>query len=178
MRFIKDIFLFDMETSSDNIERAVILQFGSVLLDKENLLEKDHYAAHVRNSLLQETLREHARLAQVDISVMQHAVKPLDFIEQLTTRFKSGVTLAVPNATRLLHLRQAFRKLNIDFPYDLAALDIGTLQYVFGMRMGLKKIPTLSTLAEHFHLTLKNPYDAFERAKLYAQLLRKICAEL
>lgn len=178
MKFIKDIVLFDIETSGSDVDRDVIVQFGAVLLDKDNLLEKGFYATYVRNSLLQETLVAHAHAAHVDLAALQGAPKPLDFIKAVTEQFHADVTLAVPNASRLMFLRQAFRKQATAFPYSLTSLDLWTLQYVYSMRMGLKKIPTLHTLSEQFHFTLNNPYNAFERARLYAALLKKMLASL
>lgn len=68
MKFIKDIVLFDLETSGADIDRDVIVQFGAVLLDKDNLLEKAYYTTYVRNSLLQETLLAHATAAKIDVA--------------------------------------------------------------------------------------------------------------
>ncbi len=178
MRFIKDILLIDLETSGPDVERDVVVQFGAVLLDKDNLLEKANYSTYVRNSLLSETLQGHAASVRVDISVLQNSPKPLDFIKEVTTRFRPDATLAVPSASQLFSFRQMFRKQATAFPYDLSVIDLWTLYYTFGMRIGLKKIPSLHTLLDHFHLRISNPYDAFERVKLQAEVLRKILKEV
>jgi DNA polymerase III alpha subunit (gram-positive type) len=178
MKFIKDLLLFDLETTGPDVDRDVVLQFGAVLLDKYNLIEKSHFSTYLRNSLLADILGQHARLARVDVEVMQNGLKPLDFLKELESRFSGQVTLAVPNLSRFLFLRQAFKKQSNTFPFELNALDLWSLYYVYGMRVGLKKIPSLSTLVEHFHLTLKNPYDAYERARAQASVLRRVCEEL
>lgn len=177
MKFIKDVLLFDIETSGADLDRDVIVQFSAVLLDKDNLLEKAFYTSYVRNSLLQETLLAHAAAAKIDVVLLQNGVKPLDFLKALAEKFPGDITLAAPNASRVFFLRQAFKKQASAFPYSLTHFDLWTLQYVHSLRTGLRKIPTLHTLAEQYHLTLKNPYDAFERVRLYAVLLRKMLSE-
>lgn len=177
MRFIKDIFLFDLETSGPDLERDVVLQFAGILLDKDNLLQKAQYTTYVRNSLLSETLQTHANVLKVDILVLQKAPKPIDFLKDIAAHFKSEVTLAVPSSSHLFFFRQAYRKQTAVFPYELSVIDLWTLYYTFGMRMGLKKIPSLHTLLDHFNLRIQNPYDAFHRVQLEAEVLRKILKE-
>ena len=43
MKFIKDILLFQIETTGPNIDRDSIIQLSAVLLDKDNLLEKNFF---------------------------------------------------------------------------------------------------------------------------------------
>jgi DNA polymerase III alpha subunit (gram-positive type) len=178
MRFIKDILLFDVETSGPDVDRDVMVQFGAVLLDKDNLLEKALFNSYIRNSLLQETLAEQAKNAHTNLGLLQTAPKPLDFLKAFQEQFAGEFTFAVPGPNRLFFLRQAFRKQNIAFPYELQSLDLWTLYYVYSVRMGLKKIPNLQTMAEHFHLKLQNPYDAFERARLQVTIFKQVCQEL
>lgn len=177
MRFIKDIFLFDLETSGPDLERDVVLQFSGILLDKDNLLQKAQYTTYIRNSLLSETLQTHANTLKVDISVLQKAPKPIDFLKDIAAQFKSEVTLAVPSSSHLFFFRQAYRKQAAVFPYDLSVIDLWTLYYTFGMRIGLRKIPSLHTLLDHFNLHIENPYNAFQRVQLEAEVLRKILRE-
>lgn len=177
MKFIKDILFFDLETTSQDVERDVVLQVGAVLLDKDNLLEKSLFNVYIRNSLLEGTLKEHAKLLGVDVEELKQAPKPVEVAKSFVSQFGVDVTLAVQTPLRLLQLRQLFKKQVVHFPYDLTAIDQWTLQYIYAARMGLKKIPSLHTLGEHFHLSIEHPHDAYERVKLEVGIFRKLCQE-
>ncbi len=178
MRFIKDLLFIDLETSGLDPDKDVIVQIGAVLLDKDNLLEKAFFTAYVRNSLLAETLTEQAKTSHLSVEILQSGLKPLDFLKQFTQFAGIGCTLLVPNSLKFLFLKQAYKKQTISFPFELYALDFWTMCYVRSMSKGLKKIPTLHTLAEEFHLTLKNPYNAFERVKVEAKIFKRVCEEM
>ncbi|MBL8031353.1 MAG: hypothetical protein JNK33_03455 [Candidatus Doudnabacteria bacterium] len=178
MKFVKDILFFDLETTSQDVERDVVLQVGAVLLDRDNLLEKGFFNAYIRNSLLEGTLKEHAKLLGVHVEELKQAPKPLEVAKGFAGQFGADVTLAVQTPLRLFQLRQLFKKQAVYFPYDLSAIDQWTLQYIYAARMGLKKIPSLHTLGEQFNLHIQHPHDAYERAKLEAGIFRKICQEL
>jgi DNA polymerase III epsilon subunit-like protein len=45
---------------------------------------------------------------------------------------------------------------------------------VYTLHYGLKKMPTLETLAQHFNLKMENRHNALEKARLAAQVFRKI----
>lgn len=178
MKFIKDILLFDLETSGPDPDKDVIVQLGAVLLDKDNLLEKQFLNVHVRNSMLHATLIEHAAAAHADVRLLQSGKKPLDLVRELPTLFPSTVTLAPASASRLLFLKNMFRKQAVSFPFELNGLDLWTLYYLYGVRTGLKKIPTLHTLAEQLHTRVANPFDAYERARLHAAFFRHLIKEM
>ncbi|MBP9686314.1 MAG: hypothetical protein KBD66_00770, partial [Candidatus Doudnabacteria bacterium] len=151
MKFIKDILLFDVETSGPDPDKDVIVQLGVVLLDKDNLLEKRYMHTYVRNSMLHATLLEHAASAHVDVRDLQLGKKPLELVRELPMLFPASATLAPANTSRLLFLKNMYRKQAVAFPYDLNCIDLWTLYYLYGVRTGLKKIPTLHTLAEQLH---------------------------
>lgn len=178
MRFIKDLLFFDLETSGPDPDKDVIVQIGAVLLDKDNLLEKAFFSTYIRNSLLTETLTEQAKASHTSVEVLQTGLKPLDFLKKFNEFAGQNSTLLVPNSSRLLFLKQAYRKQTMPFPFELYALDFWSICYVRSMSKGLKKIPTLHTLAEDFHLTLKNPYNAFERVKVETSIFKRICEEM
>ncbi len=178
MKFIKDILFFDLETTNQDIERDVVLQIGAVLLDKDNLLEKSLFNVYIRNSLLEGTLKEHAKMLGVHVEELKQAPKPMEVAKSFVSQFGLDVTLAVQTPLRLFQLRQLFKKQTVYFPYDLSAIDQWTLQYMYAARMGLKKIPSLHTLGEQFNLYIEHPQDAYERVKLEAGIFRKICNEV
>ncbi len=177
MKFIKDILLFEVETSGANPDKDVVLQIGALLLDKDNLLEKGFYHTYIRNSLIEATLKEQAKIAHTSFENLQMGVKPLEFIKLFSSQFSGPLTLAMPSVSRLLFLKNTFKKQAVPFPYDLNIIDLWTMQYMFSVKRGLRKMPTLNTLAEDFHMTITNPYNAFERAKTHAAIFRKLCVE-
>lgn len=178
MRFIKDLLLLDLETSGQDPDKDVIVQIGAVILDKDNLLEKSFFNSYVRNSLLTETLTEQAKAGHTTLEALESGLKPLDFLKKFGEFGGEDITLLVPNSSRLMFLKQAYKKQVMQFPFELYALDFWTICYMRGMSKGLKKIPTLHTLADDFHLNLRNPYNAFERVKLEASIFKRICEEL
>lgn len=175
MRFIKDILLIDLETSGPDPERDVVVQFASILLDKDNLLEKSHFSSYIKNSLLEDNLTNHAKSAHTSLEVLRSGLKPVDFIRELEKQASTKPTLAVPNIAKLLYLRQTFKKQNTAFAFDNQILDLWTLEYISGAKKGLNKIPSPHTLMETYGLRLQNPYSAIERVKAHAHILRKIC---
>lgn len=178
MKFIKDILLFDLETSGPDPDKDVVVQLSAVLLDKDNLLEKRYLNTFVRNSMLHSTLLEHAAAAHADFKQVQAGKKPLELVRELPTLFSGPVTLAPANASRLLFFKNMFRKQAVTFPYDLTTMDLWTLYYIYGVRTGLKKIPTVHTLAEQLYTRVSNPFDSYERVKLHAAFFRHLIKEM
>ena len=178
MKFIKDILLFDIETSGPDTDKDVVVQFSAVLLDKDNLLEKGAYHTYIKNSMLQQVLKEQAIGAHANIEQVQGGKKPLDFVRELPLVFPTPVTLASAGMSRVFFLKGVFRKQAVTFPFEMNILDLWTVYYIYGVRAGLKKIPTLHTLAEQLHMRIQNPYDANERVRLHAAFFRHLIKEL
>lgn len=174
MRFIKDILLFELETTGGDVERDVVIQLAAVLLDKDNLLEKGLFNSYVRTSFLDDTLTRHGALLHVSLDILKKSSKTLDVVRSFVSQFSSEVQLGVQSPRNFIFLRNMFRKVNIPFEYDFHVLDIWTLQYMYVQKLGLKKMPTLHTLMDTFKLKQKNPHNALERARLQTEVLRKI----
>ena len=86
--------------------------------------------------------------------------------------------LATHSFQSLLFLRNAFKKAAVPFDYDSHVIQLWTLGYIYTLNYGLKKMPTLSTFLDYFRLKQKKPQDAMEKARLEADVFRKIIKEV
>ncbi len=174
MKFIKDILLFQIETTGPNIERDSILQLSAVLLDKDNLLEKNFFNSYIKASFLENTIAQHAGMLQIPYEELKRSPKANDVIRDFAKKFGHEPLLATHTVNNVQFLKQAFKKNLIPFEYHGHVLDIWSLGYVYTLHYGLKKMPTMETLFSHFNLKLKNPHNALEKARLSAEVFRKI----
>lgn len=174
MKFIKDILLFQIETTGPNIERDAIIQLSAVLLDKDNLLEKNFFNSYVKVSFLENTIAQHATLLQIPYDSLKRSPKLSEVIREFSKKFGSEPLLATHTVNNVQFLKHAFKKTLIPFEYHSHVLDLWSLGYVYTLHYGLKKMPTMETLFTHFNLKLKNPRNALEKARLSAEVFRKI----
>ena len=177
MKFIKDLLLIDLQTTGTDPEKDSVLQIAALLLDKDNLLEKGSFNSYVRLSFLESTMRQHAQGLEVDVSVIKQSQKIYDVVKKFKEKFGSDFLFASHNFTNILFLRSAFKKAGIPYAFDQHMIDLWTLGYVYTLNYGLKKMPTFNTFVDFFNLEQKRPYDANERVRLQAEILRKIIKE-
>lgn len=178
MKFIKDILILDIETTGPDIEKDNIIQLAAVVLDKDNLLEKNFYNSYVRVSLLDGTISQHAALLGIPFETLRQSPKIYDVVKHLNNELGSKYLLSVHNMDKLLFLRHAFKKTLVPWPYDNHVLELWTLGYIYTLNYGIKKMPTFHTFVDHFRLKLRNRADALERARLSAEIFRKIIKEI
>ncbi len=176
MKFIKDILFFQVETTGSNLDRDVIVQLSAILLDKDNLLEKDFFNSYVKVSFIDQTLEQHAQLLNVPFDVLRTSPKLHEVIKNFTTKFGYTPLLATHTVQNVQFLRQAFKKTFIPYEYDAHILDLWSLGYVYTLHYGIKKMPTLETLFQHFNLKIKNRSNALEKARLAAEVFKRIVA--
>lgn len=174
MRFIKDILLFQMITTGTNPERDSILQLSAVLLDKDNLIEKNFFNSFVKVSFLENTISQHASTLKVDFTVIKNSPKLLEVINNFDEKFSSEPLLATHTVNNVQFLKQAYKKCSKPWNFHSHTLDIWSLGYIYTLHYGLKKMPTMDTLFDHFNLKLENPNNALERTRLSAEVFRKI----
>jgi DNA polymerase III subunit alpha, Gram-positive type len=174
MKFIKDILLFSLETTGVDPEKDNIIQLSAVLLDKDNLLEKNFYNSYVRVSLLDGTIKQHAELLDVDFETMRRSPKIYDAVKKFQQHFGDQAMLATHNLTNLLFLRNAFRKAPLPFDYDRHIIELWTLGYVYTLHYGIKKMPTFNTFLDYFHIKLKHRHNSLEKARASAEIFRQI----
>lgn len=176
MKFIKDILLFQIETTGQNLERDSIIQLSAVLLDKDNLLEKNYFNSYIKVSFLDNTISQHADLLQVPFETLQKSPKLHDVIKAFVAKFGNTPLLASHSVSNVQFLRQAFKKTFIPYEYDNHVIDLWTLGYIYTLHYGVKKMPTMQTLFTHFNLKQTNPHDALEKARLSCEVFKKIVA--
>lgn len=174
MKLIKDILMFQIETTGADIERDHIIQLGAVLLDKDSLLEKNYFNAYIKVSFLDGTIQAHATQLGVPFDSLKKSPKVNEVVREFVTTFGYEPLLATQSVQNYLFLRKAFKKTLTPFNYDNHMMDVWSLSYIYSLHAGLKKIPTLATLANHFNLKITKPNDALERARLTANVFKKI----
>ncbi len=174
MKFIKDILLFQIEVTGKNVERDSIIQLSAVLLDKDNLLEKNFFNSYVKVSFLDNTIATHAEALKVTFETLQKSPKLYEVIKAFSAKFGDTPLLATHSVSNVQFLRQAFKKTFLPYNYDSHVLDLWSLGYVYTLHYGLKKMPTMQTLFQHFNLKQTNPHDSLEKARLSAEVFRKI----
>lgn len=174
MKLIKDILVFQLETTGSDLERDHVLQIGAVLLDKDSLLEKNYFNGYVKVSFLDGTIQAHAEQLGITFDVLRKSPKINEVIKNFVDTFGYEPLLATQSVHNYLFLRKAFKKTLTPFNYDRHIMDIWSLGYIYSLHAGLKKIPTLATMANHFNLKMAKPNHALEQARLTSQVFKKI----
>jgi DNA polymerase III alpha subunit (gram-positive type) len=174
MKFLKDILLFHVDTTGPLLDKDPIIQLSAVLLDKDNLLEKNHFHSYVRTSLLDGTLKVHADQLGVSFETMRQSPKIVEVLKKFETTCGTDVMLACHQLTTLEFLKQAFKKAALTFPFEPHVLELWTLGYIYTLHYGLKKLPTYQTFLQHFGLIAERPLYGLERVRLSAEIFRRI----
>ena len=178
MKFIKDLLFFEIQTTGQNADKDSIVQLSAVLLDKDNLLEKNNFNSYIKVSYLDSVIADHARMLNVDQNVLRKSPKVYDCVKQFNSKFGSNLLLASYSYENLQFLKNAFKKAVVPFNYDSHIVQLWTLGYIYTLNYGLKKMPTLNTFLDYFRLKQKNPFDSMERVRLEAEVFRKIIKEV
>ena len=174
MKLIKDILVFSIETTGSDVEKDHIIQLSAILLDKDNLLEKMHFNCYVKVSFLDGTISDHAAQLGIEFDQLRKSPKITEALRDFIKTFQYEPLLATNSVQNYLFLKQAYKRNLVPFKYDNHLLDIWSLGYIYILHYGIKKIPTLTTLANHFNLKIANQNNALEKARLTAEVLRKI----
>jgi DNA polymerase III alpha subunit (gram-positive type) len=179
MKFIKDLLFFEISTTGPDLDKDSIIQLPGVLIDKDNLLEKDFFNSYIRISYLDSLLLAHSKLLNIDYEVMKKSPKPPEALKAFHNKFNTAqILLATHSTSNILFLKAAFRKALIPFDYNPHSIDLWTLGYIYTLNYGLKKMPSLHTFVEYFKLKQKHVSDALEKARLEAEIFRKIIKEV
>lgn len=178
MKFIKDILFFEIQTTGSDADKDQIIQLAGVLLDKDNLLEKNNFNSYIRVSYLDSVMYSHAALLNVNVEVIKKSQKVYDVMKNFHKKFGSNLLLATHNFSSVLFLKAAFKKVAVPFDYDSHILHLWTLGYVYTLNYGLKKMPTLDTFFHNFKMKLNHPQNALEKVRLEAEIFRKIIKEV
>lgn len=178
MKFIKDLLLFEIETTGADPDKDSVIQLSAVLLDKDNLLEKNNFNSYIRVSYLDAVINEHAKLLHIPGDVLRKSPKVYDAIKQFHKKFGTDLLLASHGFGNVWFLKNAFKKAVVPFNYDQHIVNLWTLGYIYTLNYGLKKMPTFHTFLDYFKLKQKNPSDAMEKVRLQAEVFRKIIKEV
>lgn len=178
MKFIKDILFFDVETTGPDPDKDSIIQLSAILIDKDNLLEKNFFNSYVRVSLLDNTINQHANILGISFETMKKSPKIYDAIKALETHFGTKHLLATHTQKPVFFLKNAYRKSALPFEYDFHTIDLWTLGYVYTLNFGIKKIPTFNTLLDQLSLKQSNRHNSLERCRLSAEIFRKIVSNV
>lgn len=177
MKFIRDLLFFEMNTTGRDPDKDNIIQLSGILLDKNNLLEKDYFNSYVRVSYLDSVINEHSKLLNIAPEVLKKSPKIYDVAKQFHSKFGNKPLLVTHNLNNVLFLKTGFKKAVVPFDYDSHIIDLWTLGYVYTLNFGLKKMPTFATFMEYFKLKSKNPGDSLEKARLQVEVFKKIIKE-
>jgi len=174
MKLIKDILIFQLEATGTDIERDHIIQLSGILLDKDSLLEKNFFKSYIKVSFLDGTVQAHANHLDITFDQLRKSPKLAETIKNFVSTFGYEPLLATQSVQNYLFLKQAFKKTLTPFNYDKHLLDIWSLSYIYIIHYGIKKIPTLQTMATHFNLKLSRANDALAKERLTAEVFKKI----
>jgi DNA polymerase III epsilon subunit-like protein len=177
-RFVKDLLIVEIEATGSDVDKDAIIQLSGLLLDKDNLLEKGVFNTYVRTSLLEGTLAKHAEFLDVPFETIKKSPKAMDAAKQFAEFIHPNATPAFQNVRNLVFLKNLYKKVNYPLPLNLQIFQLWTLEYVLSIKLGLNKLPTLQTLLDYFGLPVKNPHNSLERARLEAEVLRRIVKTL
>ncbi len=174
MKFIKDILFIETTTTGPDTDKDSIIQLSAILLDKDNLLEKANFNSYVRVSLLESTIHKHAQILDIPDEVMRKSSKIYEVAKKFYDQFGNDLLLATHNVQNLFFLRNAFKKANIPYDYDNHVIELWTLEYIYALSYGIKKMPTLNTLLDHFRIKQVSQSNAIERARACTIVFKKI----
>lgn len=178
MKFIKDLLFFEMQTTGLDPDKDQVIQLSAVLLDKDNLLEKNNFNTYIKISYLDSVILEHAKILNTDYETLRKSPKIYDAIKKFHQNFGTDLLLATHTLQNVLFLKNAFKKAVVKFDYDSHIVNLWTLGYIYTLNYGLKKMPTFNTFVDYFKLKQKDPFDAMEKVRLAAEVFRKIIREV
>jgi DNA polymerase III epsilon subunit-like protein len=85
MKFIKDILIFDVTTTGNNLDKDQIIQLSAVLVNKDNFLGQDFFNNYVRVSLLDGTINQHAQMLNISFEELRSSKKIYDVVKLFDT---------------------------------------------------------------------------------------------
>lgn len=178
MKFIKDILFFEIQTTGTDVDKDSIIQISAVLLDKDNLLEKNNFNTYVKVSYLDSMVNAHANILNIPPEYLRKSPKVYEAVKNFHKHFGTNLLLATHNFSSVLFLKNAFKKALVPFDYDGHIIQLWTLGYIYTLNYGLKKMPTFNTFLDYFKLKQTQPFNALEKARLSAEIFRKIIKEV
>ncbi len=146
MKFARDILLIDMETTGSNVEKDFPLQLSAVLLDKDNLLEKNFFNSYIKHMFSQSSNDRIVQTLGIPKETWMKSPGPKDVLAKFNSTFAYNVTIATHNIANVLQFQEMHRRCGIAYEYDYHIIELWTLGYVYLSKMNIKKIPTAETM--------------------------------
>lgn len=174
MKFARDILLIDVEATGQDVEKGFPLQLSAVLLDKDNLLEKNFFNSYIKHPFSQTTNDQIVQTLGIPKEKWITAPNLKVVIQNFKDTFPYNVTLCSHNIINVNFLRESFKRAKIDYEYDYHIIDLWTLGYFLMSKQNLKKIPTAETLGAYFRLEKGKEHDSLDNCRYLAEILRKI----
>lgn len=178
MKFIKDLLLFEITATGNDLDKDSIIQLSAVVLDKDNLLEKGYFNSYIRVSYLDNVIWEHSKLLRIPPEVLKKSNKVYEVVKKFHASFGKEYLLGTHNLSNIIFLRQAFKKAAVPWTYEQHVLDLWTLGYIYTLNYGMKKMPSANTFFDYFKIKQANPYDALEKVRNEAEVFRRIIREV
>ena len=176
--FSKDILVIDFETTGLDLDKALPIQLGAVLLDKQNLEEKDSFISLIRQDV-SDMSDESAKIHGITQDSLNEAPDQKEVIADFLNKFGTEVYLASWNEM-LDHtmLKKMLESVGKDiYEHDYHYLDVWSLAYLYLVKIGrgdtIKSEPTF----QYFGLPPRTSHDALEDCRHTAEVLRKVYNE-
>jgi DNA polymerase III epsilon subunit-like protein len=173
--FSKDILLIDFETTGLDLDKALPIQLGAVLLDKESLEEKNHFLSFIKQDV-SEMSEESAKIHGITQDMLSFAPEPAEVIKDFLNTFGADVYLSSWNEM-LDHtmLKKMLESVGKDiYEHDYHYLDIWSLVYMHLVREGRGDIIKSEPTFRYFGLPARKTHDALEDCRHTAEVLRKV----
>ncbi len=176
MEFAKDILLIDFETTNILPEKAKPVQLAAVLLDKDDLTEKDSFSSFIKQDLSDATSQA-LKVNGITPEKLLSAPSQNEVINQFIKKFGSNVLLAswVQYIDRgMLYKMLEDAKLDPNTYDYYHYLDLWPLSYQYLIKKKYTGGFGSDEMFEAFEIPLRKTHDALEDCRIEANILRKI----
>ncbi len=176
MTFLKDILLIDFETTDVDPEKAKPLQIAAVLLDKNDLSEKESFSSYIKHDLSDANPKA---LEVNGITEEMLASAPIqdEVIRKFVEKFGNDVLLAsCVQYLDLAMLLKMIKEAGLDLhPYDhYHYLDVWPVAYTHLVKGGYSGGLFVNEIMEAFALPPRGTHQALEDCRIAAEILRKV----
>lgn len=166
MKFIKDILIIDFEGLAEPV------QIGAVLLDKETLVEKDHFSTYIFADL-KNKIKITSGISQ---ETLENAPSQTEVGRMIFEKFGADIIIGswVANAD-IKNFKKIIEAAGLDFElYDYHILDIWPVTYIHLLKQGYSGSMRSEEIFKEFGAKPRRLHDALEDCRIAADVLRKI----
>ena len=174
MKFARDILFIDFETTGNNPDKDFPLQLSAVLLDKDNLLEKNYFNSYIRHTFSQSSNDRIVQTLGIQKEIWMKSPGQKEVLEKFNKTFSYNVTIATHNITNILFLQDLHKRCKISYEYDYHIIELWTLGYLYLSKMNIKKIPTAETMGFYLKLQRQRENDSLANVRFLAEIFRKL----